>query len=406
MNQVIVRRMIPLFVGFFLLAAACGDDDEPAAPVATPAPTSAPATTAAPVPTPAPPTTPAGPAPFGPVTVVAGIGPFFEYQFLRVAQELGITAELGLVVEFLDFPAPPYAQLAGGDIDISYSCVGCLAPRIPEFADGTHFITTNQFRGFLLVGRRGETGTYDELFAEIGDEEEALDEFVRQNIPGASFAIQDTNRAQILAMVERVGLTLDDVEIIEFANQQTAGLAFIRGEGDYYMGSLPQQARMVFELSDQFIAAAPHEVFTDQPFTSEWATTHSFLDENEETVLRLLAAHYRAVRYLYEQPDVALDIVAEGVASAAGELTGVTTENILLELEFHPTLEEAGPAFYLDESSPLYYGTVAEVNVRNQFEAGILDELFDWQLMSRQREWHEKLLARADLIAFIRAPLP
>ena len=385
MNQVIVRRMIPLFVVFFLLAAACGDDDEPAATVATPAPTSAPAITAAPVPTPAPPTTPAGPAPFGPVTVVAGIGPFFEYQFLRVAQELGITAELGLVVEFLDFPAPPYAQLAGGDIDISYSCVGCLAPRIPEFADGTHFITTNQFRGFLLVGRRGETGTYDELFAEIGDEEEALDEFVRQNIPGASFAIQDTNRAQILAMVERVGLTLDDVEIIEFANQQTAGLAFIRGEGDYYMGSLPQQARMVFELSDQFIAAAPHEVFTDQPFTSEWATTNSFLDENEETVLRLLAAHYRAVRYLYEQPDVAMDIVAE-VWPQQQENSPVLLRRIFSSSwSFTRRLKRPDPRSTLTNRPPLYYGTVAEVNVRNQFEAGILDELFDWQLMSRQR---------------------
>jgi hypothetical protein len=41
-------------------------------------------------------------------------------------------------------------------------------------------------------------------------------------------------------MLENADLTLDDITILDFADDAKAAAAFLRGEGDFYYGSLPQ----------------------------------------------------------------------------------------------------------------------------------------------------------------------
>ena len=63
---------------------------------------------------------------------------------------------------------------------------------------------------------------------------------------GKSFAIVKVNHGPMVdSALQQVGLSLDDVEVLNFPDHPTAGFAFESGEGDFYTGALPQQIRLL-----------------------------------------------------------------------------------------------------------------------------------------------------------------
>ena len=379
---------------FVLIAAACAGDEEPTT------------------------TTPPAPVTTAPAELSDGIDG--EIVKVRVAEgvsyddepwiwvdEFGIDTDLGIDIEIIKFTDFPLQGLIGGDFDMMFSCQVCVASSWANFPEYRDFMITNQFKGFILVGRPGMKTWYDFL-DELGDEDAATEAFIK-SIEGMTLPVWDAGDiALVEAMMNQGGLTADDLNRIGFPDLPKAGLAFMAGEGDIYFGTLSQVARMVYdpETAKDFVVAAPFNAFGPGGlWFSTMGTTQTFLDANPEAALRSVAAFYRAVRYLHEKPDVVIPLVDDNVAIATGGTLGTTTTHeIMTNLNYFPTAEGAKAEFFTS-GSPLDN----EKSIGFLFDRGVAAGEYsaddDWRTFQVSGEWLDKLLARADLMEYVNSPL-
>lgn len=379
---------------FVLIAAACAGDEEPTT------------------------TTPPAPVTAAPAELSDGIDG--EIVKVRVAEgvsyddepwiwvdEFGIDTDLGIDIEIIKFTDFPLQGLIGGDFDMMFSCQVCVASSWANFPEYRDFMITNQFKGFILVGRPGMKTWYDFL-DELGDEDAATEAFIK-SIEGMTLPVWDAGDiALVEAMMNQGGLTADDLNRIGFPDLPKAGLAFMAGEGDIYFGTLSQVARMVYdpETAKDFVVAAPFNAFGPGGlWFSTMGTTQTFLDAHPEAALRSVAAFYRAVRYLHEKPDVVIPLVDDNVAIATGGTLGTTTTHeIMTSLNYFPTAEDAKAEFFTS-GSPLDN----EKSIGFLFDRGVAAGEYsaddDWRTFQVSGEWLDKLLARQDLMEYVNSPL-
>ena len=383
---------------FVLIAAACAGDEEPTT-------TTPPATTAAP--------TTAAPAKLSDgidgeiVKVRVAEGVSYDDEPWIWVDEFGIDTDLGIDIEIIKFTDFPLQGLIGGDFDMMFSCQVCVASSWANFPEYRDFMITNQFKGFILVGRPGMKTWYDFL-DELGDEDAATEAFIK-SIEGMTLPVWDAGDiALVEAMMNQGGLTADDLDRIGFPDLPKAGLAFMAGEGDIYFGTLSQVARMVYdpETAQDFVVAAPFNAFGPGGlWFSTMGTTQTFLDAHPEAALRSVAAFYRAVRYLHEKPDVVIPMVDDNVAIATGGTLGsTTTHEIMTSLNYFPTAEDAKRDFFTS-GSPLDN----EKSIGFLFDRGVAAGEYsaddDWRTFQVSGEWLDMLLAREDLMEYVNSPL-
>ena len=151
--------------------------------------------------------------------------------------------------------------------------------------------------------------------------------------------VKANHLAALAGLLEQGGATTDDMEILDFADDAKAANAFATGERTFTAGALPQEARLVYssEFEGKFIIAAPQQAFGPGEegvlLYSLFFTRDDWLEENREVAQRLLAVWLRTTRYLREQPEVVLPIIADAVkASTGGLLDDETTEAIMTDL--------------------------------------------------------------------------
>ena len=290
-----------------------------------------------------------------------------------------------------------------------FSCQVCVASSWQNFPEYRDFIITNQFKGFILVGRPGMKTWFDFVEELGGDEEAGTVAFVK-SLEGLTIPVWDAGDIALTeAMMNQGGLTADDLERIPFPDLPKAGFAFLSGEGDIYFGSLNQVARMVFdpETAEDFARPWPFRAFGPGGlWFSTMGTTQTFLDANPEAALRSVAAFYRAVRYLHEKPEVVIPMVDENVAIGTGGTLGTTTTGeIMTELNYFPVAEDAKRDFFT-AGSPLNN----EDSISFLFERGVAAGEYsaddDWQTFQVSGPWLDMLLARPDLMEYINSPLP
>ena len=306
----LLAALMAMVLSLGLVAAACGGDDS-----STPASDAAPA----PAPEPASEPEPAAPA-FEPTTVRVGVGPFLDYMPWYIAEEFNLGEELGISLEILNFPepSPGVTAMVQGDVDVVYGCHACWYPlfeAVPELKD---WMITNQFNGFRVIGRAGDALSYDDLVAEGKSPEEARDEVLNSWVGKDFVLVAAIFRGLIDGAMQQIGKSIDDVNIIEFADDAKAALAYIGGEGDFYTGSLPQQAKLLFDFPDEFVLVGGSDVLGDGAlWYSTMSTLGPWLEENREAALRLLAIHYRTMKFISEQRETSLPIIQREINDAA-----------------------------------------------------------------------------------------
>ena len=194
-------------------------------------------------------------APGGPATPVrVAMTPFFDYQFLSVADALGWDEELGLDLQFtwLTQSGPSIQALVNGSVDTVNTCVICNFPFYESVPELTDFLTVNQFKGFTLIGRAGAAKTYDEFLAELGDPVAAQKATLEQ-LRGKTLPMYSANYETLLkATLSQAGMTLDDVTIVNFADDEKAALAYLGGTGDFYMGGLPSEINILQNHAEDY----------------------------------------------------------------------------------------------------------------------------------------------------------
>jgi ABC-type nitrate/sulfonate/bicarbonate transport system substrate-binding protein len=401
-------RPISLALGALLLLGACSSNASPAPATAAPA-TAAPATaapaTAAPA-TAAPATAaPATAAPAAAVAVRVAMTPFYDYQFFSVARELGWDKELGLDLQFtwLTQSGPSVEALANGSVDTVNTCVICNFPYYESVPELTDFVTTNQYRGFVLIGRKGAAKTYDEFNKELGDANAAVKATLEQ-VRGKTFPMYAANYETLLkATIGQNNMTLDDVKVVNFPDDQKAALAFIGGTGDFYMGGLPSEVSILQGREDEFQIIGGSDLLGPAGlWHSQVGSTADWLTKNEDAALKITAMSYRYNRYVNEKPDVVLPIVAKAMTEHSGTaLTVADLQYVFDTFETFRSYQEDIKTTY-EPTSPLYWGNSADfyVKLSSDLPAGA-----DYRRTEPLDAWFAKFLGRADLLAWVDAPL-
>jgi hypothetical protein len=349
------------------------------------------------------------------VTVRINGGPFYPFNLWAASKALGISDELNVELDISSQGFFPTAALKRGEFDVIASCPACafgVFESIPEFRN---WITSYQWRGFQIIGRADpETGAavhkpWIDFFVDAGGDLAKANQEFSASLKGRSFAIWDPGSIPTLkALLDQGGLALEDVEIVGFADINVASTSFIAGEGDYHMGDSIQMYRMLTapDLRDKFVSAAPFQAFgATGLWYSTFASTQQWLDENEETALRLVAIWYRTTRYLHNRTEEVLPSMHEAVRRAGGVL--VSDEDLIAELfniEDYVRFQDAWDHYFAD-GSPTNMDLSVDQSHRNAVEAGTIAADSDWRVFEVEKLWFDKLRQREDLVAWIMKPL-
>jgi ABC-type nitrate/sulfonate/bicarbonate transport system substrate-binding protein len=338
-------------------------------------------------------------------TVRVGRTPFFDYQFFEIAQEFGWDEELGIVFEdtWLTQSGPAMQALANGSIDMAGSCIVCNYPFYESIPELRNFNTVNQFKGFVVLGRQGASKSYDEFMTELNDPEKAKVAAIQQ-LEGKTFPIYEANYLPLLtAVLEQGGLTIDDINTINFPDDEKAALAMIGGEGDFYIGGLPSEINLLMNHPEDFKLIGGSEILGPAGlWYSNITANEQWLEENEEAALRITAMAYRFNRYIQEDIDKVLPLVTEAMNAHSGVATTVEDLKFIFDnfLEFRTYQQDAETTY--NPESDLYWEDSAAYYVAKSAE---LPAGADYKLQNPLNEWFEKFMAREDLLEWVDAPL-
>ena len=345
-----------------------------------------------------------------------GATPSYDDRLWSYAAEIGMDARIGLDLEIIPFVSIPYTQLQTDEIDMLFSCQICYGTIIAEFPEYRNYLITNQYQGFVLIGRAGQTVVYEEALERLGDADAAKAELA-ESMRGKQFVKTEGFPTTFeRALLENIGLTFDpddsanqDVEFKYYPSMEAMNFGYLSGEADYYTGNLSAQARMLYseELAGEYVVAAPLELFGASAILySTEGVRADWLEENPETVLRSLAIWYRASRYLDEYPEIVGEFVGEEAKDQTGgtSLGGIVTSRIMTELNYFPLLEDAKD-YMFTPGEITYFGNVVAERFEAGREEGYIAEDLDWQDYEVEEVWFNRLLEREDLVAWINAPL-
>lgn len=336
-------------------------------------------------------------------TVRVGITPYFDYMPWVVAKEMGLDKQVGLDIELVTVATTPQgvAAMRQGSVDVVSSCHVCDFPLYKSVPSLRSWLITDQFKGFIVIGRKGAE-TYDSTVA-AGSTAAAAKEAILKGFTGKTFALMPASfRPLLSSALSQVGMKYEDVKILEFGDDAQAALAFQRGEGDYYMGSLTQEIKLLGS-PDKYVSIGGQEILGAAGlWYSTMSSTQDWLEENEETVLKLSAIWFRMARYMAERFDeTAPKLVAVNNQRAAASFTMDEFKTMYQLLTF-PTVELAGDTVF-NPSSDLYWKR--SVDFYQKQNAGDLPEGVSPGDNALEESYFKKLQANAELMGWIDSPL-
>lgn len=340
-----------------------------------------------------------------PVTVSVGETPFFDYQFFAVAKKLGWDKQLGLNLKFswLTQSGPAVAALANGSVDTANTCVVCNYPYYSSVPDLRDFLTTEQFKGFVLIGRKGKSKSYAQYLAKFHNAKKAKKATIEQ-LRGKTFPIYTANyKAMLQAVLSEAGMTLKDVKVINFADDQKSALAFEGGTGDFYFGGLPAEISILQGRQNQFQIIGGTEILGPAGlWYSNVAATSSWLAKNKDTALKIMAMSYRYNRYVNSKPMTVLPIVGEAMSGHSGTNITVSYLKYVFNtfLAFRTYQEDAKTTY--NPKSPLYWGRSAMYYAKQTTN---LPKNANYLRQNPLNQWFKDFLARKDLRSWVDAPL-
>ena len=335
-----VLKLIILFVVFALVAAACGDDDEPAATLAptaapTPTPTDAPTPTPtdAPTPTPtnAPPPPPTDPPP--PPPTEAPVEPAevsFRLDFLtfngyhnaaHVADEMGWFADEKLTVEINEGQGSgSTAQLVGAGESTFGMVVGTTI--IDAVAEGIPIISVAQhltFSGFCAIA-----------LPDSGIDSPA--DLAGRTLANPAFG---ASGPLVPAFLAGHGMTVDDITIVGIG-ETSAAAALLTGLTDSWVSTLFGFPIQFKEENDIDVNCFPFSDVDADPVGWGIVVNTDFLAENPDVVKRFLRAFLKGWKYTLDNPLASSEITIDRVPTTTEATTGAASLQFILDFNLAP----------------------------------------------------------------------
>lgn len=307
------------------------------------------------------------------IPVKVGVGPYPMYQQFQLAADRGIDEIFGLDIEVSQMTSTSvgYQNLLRGDIDVS---TGAIADHVPVFETSPEIVSympVGIFVGFFYVARAEDTSSWEDLISQMSYEE--AKEYQIEQMRGRTFAIIPQRKPWIISTISQLGMTEDDVDFLMFADDQKAATAFLTGEGDYYMGSLPQQTAIINE-GPEYVNAGGQEIMGDAGLWYDTTlTTRSFYEEKPEAAERLAALIYAMANVFYKDPVGYSRDVVEIFKSVGTTFT--VEEYIEFETVYDEllTFEDAADT-YFNPDSDMYWKNGVDYQINLFVEDGSLKE--------------------------------
>jgi hypothetical protein len=175
------------------------------------------------------------------------------------------------------------------------------------------------------------------------------------------------------------------------------------GVRETFTSAASSEINLLSNYPDDFVLIGGAEILGPAGlWYSQVASTETWLVENEDTALKLMAISYRYNRYVQEQRDQIFPIVVEAMNAHSG--VGTTEEELgfIFDnfLEFRTYQQDQETTY--DPESPLYWANSAEYYVEQSQD---LPEDADYRLNNPLDEWFALFLEQADLLEWVDAPL-
>jgi hypothetical protein len=192
----------------------------------------------------------------------------------------------------------------------------------PTFTDFRAVFVPNVFQGFApLVRPDGDLKTYEQMKKQISDPKEALRATCAQ-VKGKTWVAQlgASHETTVDATLEVAGLTRDDLDFIDIGPAEGA-TAFLRGEGDIYLGDVPNRYRLEEEGMVPLVTAGDlgqkAAAYVTIVGNEKWLSKK----ENEDALLRLMLVWFKALDELKAggpRAEDAYQVIADWVNTGAG----------------------------------------------------------------------------------------
>ena len=238
------------------------------------------------------------------------------------AQKLGYWDDVGINFKTKVYPDEKSGiqAIGGGTVNIQLVAEVTLAALAPTFKNIRAVFVPNIFEGFAPIIRpKSGMKTYQQILSQVKDPKKAIAQTCAQVkgktwllLLGASF---DTTLDRVLQLG---GLTRKNVTVTNIGVAEGA-VAFLRGEGDIYLGDIPHRLRLEDEGNLPLITAAQLG-----PTTWTYPTLvadKSWAADNEDTLLRAMSVWYRILDVLAKPgaaSDNALKTMADFVNKGSG----------------------------------------------------------------------------------------
>ena len=288
-----------------------------------------------------------------------------------VAQDLGYYEEEGLTVDFRfeDDRANVMAAMARGDIDADMRTVGEHQgmPRTPD--------TTGTIIGTIDVSEGGDGLLVDPSIETVAD------------LEGKTVAIEPNIPARLLLQMEldKVGLTLDDVELREIATADTIAVMAdpsVAAVGTYE----PFLSQATTVLADRAPKVLVSSADTPGLIIDIITARDEALAEDPEKFEAFLRGIYRAVDFANANPERFAELAAPYYGITPDEVTETIETSLRYTtyeeaLEYLGTPDEPGtlPGFF-DQVMLLnvdFGAAEAPLDAADEIDASLIDGLFD-----------------------------
>lgn len=244
-----------------------------------------------------------------------GISPFQDTLVPTIGENMGWYRDEGIDVRFVVLGWTQLQQaLATGQVDIVIGNISTVIGAHPQDPDLVYWYGLNPFdNGFALVIRpNGKLKTLQEIEASDLNHATALKVAASQLKGKTVVTTSNTDMEQgVTAAAELGGLDFGhDVKVIDMDPDQ--GLAaFLRGEGDAYIGGIPQRT----EAERRGMVDLLTGVDLGPPPINGIITTKEFAAKHEEVLLKILHIWFRSVQYIDANEDNGAKIIVDKMAA-------------------------------------------------------------------------------------------
>lgn len=251
-------------------------------------------------------------------TVRFGVSPFQDTLLPIVGDAKGWYAEEGISVDFKILGWTEVMEaLSAGQVDVAINNISSVVATHERNPEIVYWYGLNPFdNGFALMIRPGgKLKTLGQFEKEVSDRNEAVRLTAAQLKGKTVVTTGKTDMEQgVAAAARRGGLDLRrDIRVIDL-NPDEGLAAFLRGEGDAYIGGIPQRTRAGKEGMLEMLTGAD----LGPPPINGFVTTKRFAREHRDLLLKLMRVWFRTVNHINANMDDGAKIIIDRLNKSSG----------------------------------------------------------------------------------------